>query len=160
MGKAGLFKGSVINAKSSFGQNHVKLSPIKYSQPDGLPSYNIKQILKDRKGFLWIATQDGLSRFDGISFLPYTPQSIPKHQICGPDIRKIIEDPKLNALWVLPNSKGINAISTITGNVSRYIPIPKINSDDWNITMTYCNKKLWIGSFAGLKIFDIENQNS
>ncbi|MEO6978238.1 MAG: two-component regulator propeller domain-containing protein, partial [Mucilaginibacter sp.] len=73
---------------------------MKYGQPEGLPSYNIRQIIKDQNGFLWIGTQDCLTRFDGKSFLSYTKQSVPKRRISGPDVRKIIEDTAHHALWV------------------------------------------------------------
>ena len=41
---------------------------IHYTTDQGLSNDYIKDILKDRQGFLWIATQNGLNRFDGHSF--------------------------------------------------------------------------------------------
>jgi signal transduction histidine kinase/ligand-binding sensor domain-containing protein len=38
---------------------------------DGLPSNVIKAITQDSIGFFWIATDEGLVKFDGISFTPY-----------------------------------------------------------------------------------------
>src|SRR5690349_11107985 len=39
-----------------------------FSFPQGLFTYNIKKTLQDKYGFIWIATQDGVYRFDGKSF--------------------------------------------------------------------------------------------
>ncbi len=39
-----------------------------YSFPQGLKSYHIYKTLQDNYGFIWIATQDGLFRFNGRSF--------------------------------------------------------------------------------------------
>ncbi|MEM1219347.1 MAG: two-component regulator propeller domain-containing protein, partial [Bacteroidota bacterium] len=35
---------------------------------DGLPSQTIYKILQDQKGFIWLATEGGLCRFDGQAF--------------------------------------------------------------------------------------------
>ena len=141
----------------SFAQQKVRVSLVKYGQSDGLSSYNIRQIIKDQNGFLWIASQDCLSRFDGKSFLSYTKQSLPKHRISDPDVRKIIEDTIHKALWVLPNRDQLNIISTSSGDVIKNVTIPNYANDDWNITMTNCGDNLWIGSFRGLKILNTKN---
>lgn len=43
-----------------------------YSTEDGLPSNAISDIAQDRQGFIWIATWNGLARFDGFNFQCYT----------------------------------------------------------------------------------------
>ncbi len=57
---------------SLFGQN-----PNYYTltKNDGLPSNGIYDIFQDTKGFMWFATQKGLSKFDGSSFKTYTLES-------------------------------------------------------------------------------------
>ncbi|WP_133500316.1 hybrid sensor histidine kinase/response regulator [Cognatilysobacter terrigena] len=42
--------------------------PRQYTVADGLPSNRINGIAQDRAGYLWIATSDGLARFDGVGF--------------------------------------------------------------------------------------------
>ncbi|AXK71371.1 response regulator [Lysobacter sp. TY2-98] len=42
--------------------------PRQYTVADGLPSNRINGIAQDRSGYLWIATSDGLARFDGVGF--------------------------------------------------------------------------------------------
>lgn len=42
-----------------------------YSQANGLPSDRILDIVQDSKGYLWIGTDAGLSRFDGNIFLNF-----------------------------------------------------------------------------------------
>ncbi|MEM9917425.1 MAG: two-component regulator propeller domain-containing protein [Bacteroidota bacterium] len=41
------------------------------STEDGLPQNSISALTLDAQGYLWIGTQDGLSRFDGSQFLNY-----------------------------------------------------------------------------------------
>jgi ligand-binding sensor domain-containing protein/two-component sensor histidine kinase len=54
---------------------HAEQLPIKtYTTADGLVSNKISRIARDRRGFLWFCTEDGLSRFDGYTFTNYTTQ--------------------------------------------------------------------------------------
>jgi ligand-binding sensor domain-containing protein len=43
-----------------------------YSAKHGLPTSEIYDVLQDRKGYLWFATDGGVSRFDGYGFRNYT----------------------------------------------------------------------------------------
>lgn len=42
--------------------------PRQITVADGLPSNRINGIAEDRNGYLWIATSDGLARYDGVAF--------------------------------------------------------------------------------------------
>jgi hypothetical protein len=52
-----------------YGQDYAY---IQYSTKDGLPSATVHGITQDHTGFLWFATEAGLSRFDGKTFRTYT----------------------------------------------------------------------------------------
>jgi len=43
-----------------------------YTVEDGLPSNCIYQVYKDKKGFLWIGTDKGVAKYNGIKFENYT----------------------------------------------------------------------------------------
>lgn len=42
--------------------------PRQFSVLDGLPSNTINAMAEDRQGYLWLATRDGLARYDGVGF--------------------------------------------------------------------------------------------
>jgi ligand-binding sensor domain-containing protein len=42
-----------------------------YSQEDGLPNNQIQCIFQDRKGWIWLGTSQGLSRFHGYRFINF-----------------------------------------------------------------------------------------
>ncbi len=144
------------NLCSNAQSNQSKLLHLhKYTQSEGLPSYNIRTIIQDTKGFIWAGTQDGLSRFDGNRFLNYSKSSLLKNKICGVDVRAIIEDTAHQLLWVLPAEVGVNAININTSEVVLTAPIPNAGPEDWNISMIKHNDLLWIGTSTGVKIYNI-----
>jgi ligand-binding sensor domain-containing protein/two-component sensor histidine kinase len=57
--------------------------PIKaYTTADGLGHNVINRIVRDSRGFMWFATNDGLSRFDGYGFTNYTvEQGLPHRRV-------------------------------------------------------------------------------
>lgn len=42
-----------------------------YNTDNGLPQNSVKDIIKDRYGFIWLTTENGIVRYDGINFLVY-----------------------------------------------------------------------------------------
>ncbi|HEY0310685.1 MAG TPA: two-component regulator propeller domain-containing protein [Luteimonas sp.] len=48
-----------------------------WSIQDGLPQITALCMAQDRDGYLWIGTQSGLARFDGVRFTSYLPQDTP-----------------------------------------------------------------------------------
>lgn len=77
-----------------------------YSTRDGLPSNNIQDIVQDEDGFLWLGTQEGLSRFDSSQFLNFSKDRSDSYSL--PDI--LVEDLILmpdGKLWMSINEVGI-----------------------------------------------------
>ncbi|MGV8922929.1 MAG: two-component regulator propeller domain-containing protein [Thermomonas sp.] len=68
-----------------------------WSLQEGLPQISVQAIAQDRRGYLWIGTQSGLARFDGIRFVTYTPDNTPG--IPGIWIRSLYLD-KAGKLWI------------------------------------------------------------
>ena len=53
-----------------------------YTTKDGLPSNSVYRSVLDSHGFLWIATENGLAKFDGKNFKSYTTtQGLPDNEI-------------------------------------------------------------------------------
>ncbi|PYQ08403.1 MAG: hypothetical protein DMF82_01465, partial [Acidobacteria bacterium] len=52
----------------------ASLRPIRFdhlSLEQGLSQSSVMDILQDRRGYIWLATEDGLDRYDGLSFKVY-----------------------------------------------------------------------------------------
>lgn len=48
---------------------------VDYDEEDGLPHGHVTQLLQDSLGFIWLATWNGLCRFDGYDFHTFKPQA-------------------------------------------------------------------------------------
>lgn len=65
-------------------RHHVRSS---WSIQDGLPQISALAVTQDRTGYIWVGTQSGLARFDGVRFRSYTPETEP--QLAGIFIRAL-----------------------------------------------------------------------
>ena len=55
-----------------------------YSVKDGLGSNTVYEVFQDSRGFIWIATESGVSIFDGYKFKNLTSQDgLPDNEIFG-----------------------------------------------------------------------------
>lgn len=71
-----------------------------YTVDDGLPSNNVYSFFQDSKGFIWICTDLGVSRFDGTKFETFTSNDgLPDNEIFG-----IKEDP-WHRCWIINYNK-------------------------------------------------------
>ena len=70
------------------------------SRIDGLSNDYVTDIAQDRQGFVWIATQSGLSRFDGKNFTSYNALNSDLHNSA---INKLLYDEEENKLWIGTN---------------------------------------------------------
>jgi signal transduction histidine kinase/ligand-binding sensor domain-containing protein/DNA-binding response OmpR family regulator len=81
-----------------------------FTQEEGLPNNQIQCIYQDSKGWMWIGTSQGLSRFDGYSFLNFLPETGDSLSLRGNLIRVIKEDRSGNLLIGTENG-GLNVFN-------------------------------------------------
>jgi ligand-binding sensor domain-containing protein len=79
-----------------------QLSIRHYDVSDGLAHSRVVAIHQDAKGYLWLATWEGLSQFDGYRFTNYGPRD----GLNNPIINAITED-RQGRLWVATNGSGV-----------------------------------------------------
>jgi ligand-binding sensor domain-containing protein/two-component sensor histidine kinase len=70
----------VMLLQISFGKAQ-QVSFIKYTVYDGLVSNPVRCIYQDKKGYIWIGTYDGLSRYDGYQFKNFTSVNGLSHSV-------------------------------------------------------------------------------
>ena len=69
----------------------------------GLPQLN-SRLYQDSKGFIWMGTLNGLSRYDGNSFVTYRPEGGNKISLMDHRIRDLEED-KNGFLWIATSAE-------------------------------------------------------
>ena len=77
----------------------IELRSTQMRTSDGLPNNSVRYIYQDSKGFLWLATLNGLSRYDGNSFLTFRPEAGDKVSLADNRIYDLTED-KDGFLWI------------------------------------------------------------
>lgn len=77
-----------------------------YTLDDGLSQVIITDLMLDQEGFVWVATQDGLNRFDGHDFKVYTASKTDSTSIPGNLIYRLFDDSK-GRIWVGTFGKGL-----------------------------------------------------
>jgi len=85
-----------------------KDSQLVFEKIEGLSQNTVYNITKDKQGFLWIATADGLNRFDGVQMKIYKPSvENKKGTYQGRIIRsKLVED-QLEQIWFFSSGSGL-----------------------------------------------------
>jgi signal transduction histidine kinase/ligand-binding sensor domain-containing protein/DNA-binding response OmpR family regulator len=76
-----------------------KFNVVHYSTKEGLSHDGVLCITRDREGFMWFGTFDGINRFDGHNFVVYKSRPGDRSPLKTNKIRYIIEDRK-GYLWI------------------------------------------------------------
>ncbi len=89
---------------SAFGQSNPTLqssySFLHISPANGLASNVVNTVVQDEEGYIWIATINGLQRFDGNRFITFQHREGNEKSIPNNNIATLLLDSK-NNLWVL-----------------------------------------------------------
>lgn len=73
-------------------------------QEQGLPQNSVFSVVQTRDGYLWLATQEGLVRFDGARFVVFNSRNTP--EIRHNDVWKLLED-RAGTLWIATRGGGL-----------------------------------------------------
>jgi len=137
---------------------HVDMRFEHISISDGLSQVCVNDIMQDREGFIWIATQDGLSKYDGYSFKVYKPDPRNNNSISNNQIKKVFEDHD-GVIWVGTAGGGLCKFDKKTEVFTAFTNIAvnktTISSNDVYSIFEDSKGRLWVGTFGGgLNKFD------
>ncbi len=120
-----------------------------YGTSDGISVGKVRKVFQDSKGFIWLATEDGLNRFDGYNFEVFRNNQNDSTSISSNKIWDITEDNQ-NRLWIA-TGYGLNSYNLITGKFTSYIKDSANKLSDNEIRSLYvCQDSiLFIGTHGG-----------
>lgn len=80
---------------------------------DGLASHEVYSIVQDADGYIWVGTNNGLQRFDGIRYRSFRATKGDPYAIPNNNVIQILYDKNKN-LWVVTNDGKIGRMNTKT----------------------------------------------
>lgn len=117
----------------------------RFTDREGLPANSVRALLASRRGDLWIGTDEGVARFDGLRFTVFDRRSAPA---LGSNLVYALSEDPSGAIWVGTLDAGLYRLDA--GRLSPAplpapLPSPQIRTllDDGKGT-------LWIGTRKGL----------
>ena len=120
--------------------------PRQLSVYDGLPSNRINALAEDHQGYLWIATRDGLARYDGVGYRVWRIGDGLDDNV----IWTVFVD-RQDRVWIGTQNAGLAVLDAQRRTFTPYNrqTHPQIASNDvWSITQTP-DGDLWFGTANG-----------
>jgi len=120
--------------------------PQQLTVADGLPSNRVNAVAEDAFGYLWIATSDGLARYDGIGFRTWRVGA----GLRDNDVWTVHVDAR-NRVWIGTRHAGLAMLDVDRTHMHWYDRAhdPRIGSDEvWSIASTR-DGALWFGTGDG-----------
>lgn len=88
------------------------------SVAQGLSQGMVFDILQDKEGFIWVATKNGLNRYNGYGFKVFTNDPYNTYTLSGNTIIKLFEDSK-GRIWAGTDNAGVNIYDKKSGRFHR-----------------------------------------
>ena len=125
---------------------------------DGLSQATVNDVLQDSQGFLWIATESGLDRYDGYGIQTYSRERGNPNALSNDFIWEIAEDAN-GDLWVTTNGGGVARWHRDRDAFSTYNHDPDdpstLSSDATRALLIDADGRVWIGTRgAGINVLD------
>ncbi len=146
-------------AQEAAAQNAAGFETISIAQ--GLSQGMVFDMLQDKEGFIWVATKNGLNRYDGYGFKVFTNDPYNAHTLSSNTIVKLYEDAK-GRIWAGTENAGINIYDKKSGQFYRIAHNPanpaSLSGNEIKAITEMPNGKILIASnVAGLNIIELNN---
>ncbi len=140
-----LFSSSLLAQPVAKGWQELTIS-------DGLSQGMIYDLKQDRKGFIWVATKDGLNRYDGHNFTVFTHDPYNEYSLSSDDCSALLIDRK-GRLWVGTLSQGLNLYDDKTQRFYHIAisdqSVANANNYEIRVLEEDPDGNIWIGTSVG-----------
>jgi len=118
---------------------------------NGLPQNTAQSIVQTQDGYLWIGTQEGLARFDGLNFFVFDKENTPAFK--SNDIRFLHED-KQGRLWI---STSYGLVCRHNAQFTSFTVNEGLPDNSVGPIVEDTKGNVWIGTAGGLSRFENGN---
>src|SRR5262245_48148249 len=128
---------------------------------DGLSDNRITCMLRDKQGFMWFGTKDGLNRYDGRDFYVFRNRINDSTTLCSNSITCLAYDND-SILWIGTSTSGFCSYDFRTQKFATYNKSnTKLLSNSINvIRFDSMRNALWLGlNNGGLQVFSLETKS-
>ncbi len=126
---------------------------------NGLPDDRIRSLYQDSRGFLWIGTMNGISRYDGYSFTNFFKNNT-ANSVSGNWAYAITED-RDGSIWI-GTKEGLSKYDVrkdvFTNFLHKKGDPSSIAGNSISSLLFDHTGKLWIGTSSGLSVYNPTNQ--
>jgi len=117
---------------------------------DGLPSDHVNKLAQDRAGYLWVATSDGLARFDGVRFRVWQHDPADPTSLSGNVVQSLHIDAE-DRVWVGAEGGGLSLMDATRAGFRHFRADQDARfalGDVWSIVSTP-DGAVWFGGYGG-----------
>lgn len=115
---------------------------------DGLTNSFVWQIIQDRHGFIWVAGNAGLDKFDGVNIINFRYNSLDESSIPRGQVRDIMES-QTGDIWVV--SSKISRMDVGKGVFKTMVFPDSIHSFESGFSILHDDRgDIWVGAASGL----------
>lgn len=114
---------------------------------NGLPQNTVQAIVQTQDGYLWVGTQEGLARFDGLNFAVFDKENTPAFK--SNDIRFLVED-RAGRLWI---STSYGLVCRQNGQFTSFTVNEGLPDNSVGPVVEDTSGNIWIGTAGGLTRF-------
>jgi ligand-binding sensor domain-containing protein len=152
--KAVLFLIGCLTLMSAHSQQPLRFDRL--GREDGLSQSSVNCMLRDRDGFMWFGTQDGLNLYDGKKFRVFQNQPGDSSSLSNNYIVSICEDEE-GFLWIGTMTGGLNRFDKHTEKFCVFIHSDSSNSISENTVWTVLSDgegNIWAGTTFGVNRYN------
>ncbi len=140
----------------TFPQHVNEYSFVKFDSENELSQNFINDLHQDKTGFLWIATKNGLNRYDGYNVEIFRHSRRDSNSIIGNYVNCIFEDSK-GILW-FGTGNGLSQYDPVLAKFTNFTNISNdslsLSNNTVNSVCEDVNHKIWIGTADGLNLLN------
>jgi len=119
---------------------------------DGLPSNVTYKTVQDHDGFVWIGTQDGLARYDGVGFRVFRHDPNDPASLQSNDVSELVVD-RAGRLWCGGEASGLNRLEPDGRSFRHWTHQPSdlgtLGSNDVFSIVEDASGAIWVGTYLG-----------